>query len=153
MFEKMVYPALEEAQSSLSPQQLEILRRQVESEKPDPTPQSLFNYAWGLVKSSDSILQKKGLDIFARLYRDVPSMRRECLYYLALGSYKSGEYSNARRYAETLVQNEPDNAQAKALRQSIEDKVTQEGLIGLGIAGGVLALGVGLLGALIRKKR
>lgn len=153
MFEKSVYPALEEVQNSLSNQQLEILRRQVESEGPDPSAQSQFNYAWGLIKAPDLNSQRKGIDILGTLYRDVPKMRRESLYYLALGSYKVGDYSNARRYCETLLQNEPDNTQVKDLKQLIEDKVTQEGLIGIGIAGGVLAVGVGILGALMRKKR
>lgn len=152
-FEKPIYAALEEADNSLSTQQLEILRLQVESEKPDPSPQSQFNYGWGLIKSSDSKRQRQGLDILGTVYRDAPMMRRESLYYLALGSYKVGDYSNARRYAETLLQKEPDNSQVKDLKEMIEDKVTQEGLIGIGIAGGILAVGVGLLGALLRKKR
>ncbi|KAL7666926.1 Mitochondrial fission 1 protein [[Candida] zeylanoides] len=153
MFEKSIYPALEEVQTALSPQQLEILRLQVESERPDVSPQSQFNYAWGLIKAPDSRSQQQGIDILATLYRDVPAMRRESLYYLALGSYKVGEYSNARRYTETLLQKEPDNAQVVSLNKLIEDKITQEGLIGIGVAGGILAVGVGILGALLRKKR
>jgi fission 1 protein len=153
MFEKSIYPALEEVQTALSPQQLEILRLQVESERPDVSPQLQFNYAWGLIKAPDSRLQQQGIDILATLYRDVPAMRRESLYYLALGSYKVGEYLNARRYTETLLQKEPDNAQVVSLNKLIEDKITQEGLIGIGVAGGILAVGVGILGALLRKKR
>lgn len=153
MFEKSVYPALEEVLTALSPQQLEILRLQVESERPDESPQLQFNYAWGLIKAPDSRLQQRGIDILTTLYRDVPSMRRESLYYLALGSYKVGEYLKARRYTETLLQKEPENAQVVSLHKLIEDKITQEGLIGIGVAGGILAVGVGILGALLRKKR
>lgn len=149
---KRNYPALEEVNQLIAPEQLQILRNQVESEHP-PSPQSLFNYGWGLLKTDSHSNQRQALDIFATLYRDVPSLRRESLYYLALGSVKIGEFSNARRYAESLLEKEPDNAQFKALKQAIDDQVTQDGLIGLGVAGGVLAVGLGIMGAMIRKKR
>lgn len=153
MFGNSRYPALEEVQDPLSSEQLRILKDQFESEGSDPSPQSQFNYAWGLIKSVNYKMQQQGINILSNLYRDVPSMRRECLYYLSLGSYKVGDYTNAARYAETLLKNEPDNKQAQALKESIHDKVNQEGLIGIGIAGGALAVGVGILGALLRRKR
>ncbi|KAK6465985.1 hypothetical protein DFJ63DRAFT_311065 [Scheffersomyces coipomensis] len=148
-----IYPALEELKQPLSPKQLEILKNQLESEKPNVSSQSLFNYAWGLIKSPHYKDQQEGVEILTNVFRDDPSMRRECLYYLSLGSYKIGDYSNAKRYVETLIHGEPDNTQAIALKESIDDKITTEGLIGIGIVGGVLALGVGLVGALLRKKR
>lgn len=154
MLEKSsIYSALEEVKQEISPAQLDILKKQLESEQPKPSPQSQFNYAWGLIKSSGHKNQQQGIQILLELYRDEPSMRRECLYYLSMGSYKVGDYSNARRYAEAILKSEPDNQQALALKSSIEDSVTKDGLIGLGIAGGVLAVGVGIIGALVRKKR
>ncbi|GEQ69881.1 hypothetical protein JCM33374_g3557 [Metschnikowia sp. JCM 33374] len=146
------YPALEEINVTISPDQLRVLKNQLDSEHP-PSPQSSFNYAWGLLKTDSIRTQKEGLTILASLYRDAPSLRRESLYYLALGSVKIGEFSDARRYADSLLEKEPDNAQFKALKQAIDDQVTQDGLIGLGIAGGVLAIGLGVVGALLRKKR
>lgn len=145
-------PALEEVHQLIAPEQLQILKNQVEAEHP-PLAQSLFNYAWGLLKTDSRTNQKMALDILSTLYRDVPSMRREALYYLALGSVKMGEYTDARRYADALVDKEPENAQFKALKEAVDDQVTQDGLIGLGVAGGVLALGVGLMGVMMRKKR
>ncbi|ODV81277.1 mitochondrial fission 1 protein [Suhomyces tanzawaensis NRRL Y-17324] len=153
MFGQQVYPALEELKQPLSPKQLEILRNQVKAEDPMPSPQSLFNLAWGLIKSNIHKQQLEGIKILTKIYKDVPAMRRESLYYLSLGSYKVGDYTNARRYVEVLLDGEPDNAQAKALKDSIDDKVTRDGLIGLGIAGGLLAVGVGILGGVMRRKR
>lgn len=151
--EKVVFSALEELEQPIAPEQLTILRNQLKSEEPDPTPQTKFNYAWGLLKTPSKKGQKEGMQILTYLYKDVPEMRRECLYYLCLGSYQLGDYSNARRYVDTLLKAEPENTQAKALKHSIEEKITRDGLIGLGIAGGVLAVGVGLIGALARRKR
>ena len=153
MFEKPIYAALEELEQPLSSKQLEILKNQVDSEQPTPSPQSLFNYGWGLIKANNHKKQQEGVDTLSALYRDVPAMRRECLYYLSLGSYKVGEYTNARRYIEVLLKGEPDNSQARDLKDLIENKVTRDGLIGIGIAGGVVAVGLGIIGGLMRKKR
>lgn len=146
------YPALEEVNQPIAPEQLQILKNQLDSESP-PSPQSLFNYAWGLLKTDNHHSQKTAIEILSTLYRDVPSLRREALYYLALGSVKIGEYTNARRYAESLLEKEPQNSQFLALKSAIDDQVTQDGLIGLGVAGGVLAIGLGIMGAFMRKKR
>lgn len=149
---KRSYPALEELKERIAPEQLRILRNQLDSEHP-PTPQSQFNYAWGLLKTDDRQLELKAIDILALLYRDVPAMRREAQYYLCLGSVKIGEYANARRYADSLLEKEPDNAQFKAVKQAIDDQVTQDGLIGLGVAGGVLAVGLSVAISLMKRKK
>lgn len=148
-----LYPALEEIKESLLPEQLAILKRQLDSEQPNVSIQTRFNYGWGLVKSADRKLQQHGLEQLAQVYREDTSMHRETLYYMAVGSYKVGEYSNARRYCDALLKIQPDNSQAHALKEMIEDKVTQDGMIGLGVAGGVIAVGVGLLTMMARKKR
>ncbi|GBL51251.1 Mitochondrial fission 1 protein [Candidozyma auris] len=146
------YNAFQEINEEIAPEQLQILKNQLESENPQ-TPDSQFNYAWGLLKTKNSRQQKQGMDILTVLYRDVPRKRRDSLYYLALGSVKLGEYSNARRYAEALLEKEPNNSQFQSLKKAIDDRVTEDGLIGLGVAGGVLAVGLGIMGAVLRKKR
>lgn len=85
-----------------------------------------------------------------QVYRDSPEMTRECLYYLGLGSYKLGNYSDAKKYVDELLRSEPSNGQALSLRALIDDRVKTEGLIGLGIVGGGLALGAVVLTALFR---
>lgn len=62
MFEKPIYAALEELEQPLSSKQLEILKNQVDSEQPTPSPQSLFNYGWGLIKSDNHKKQQEGVD-------------------------------------------------------------------------------------------
>lgn len=149
----MTYPSLEELKQPLSPEELAVLRNQLESEEPYPSPQSQFNYAWGLIKSNNHRQQRDGIAILVQLYKSYEYMRREVLYYLSLASFKIGEYSDAKRYVEALLVTEPENAQAKVLLLNIEDKITKDGLIGLGIAGGALAIGIGVLGAMLRKKK
>jgi len=79
-----------------------------------------------------------------------PERRRECLYYLALGNYKLGNYAEARRYNDLLLDREPANLQASNLRQLIDDRVAKEGLVGVAILGGV-GLAAGLVGAFVLK--
>lgn len=43
-------------------------------------------------------LSKPMLLLSPDIYRSEPTRRRECLYYLALGYYKMGNYDEARRF-------------------------------------------------------
>lgn len=153
MFNTKVYPALEELKQPLSQEQLRVLKDQLQSEEPNPTPQTRFNYAWGLIKSGNHKQQEFGVQILTELYKSEKDMRREVLYYLSLGSFKLGDYTNAKRYVEALLEIEPHNLQAQTLLENIEDKITTEGLIGLGVVTGIVAIGIGVIGGLVRKNR
>lgn len=59
------------------------------------------------------------------IYREVPDRRRECLFYLALGHFKLGNYNDARKFNDSLLDFEPNNSQARALRQEIDDRVAK----------------------------
>jgi hypothetical protein len=82
----------------------------------------------------------------ADIYRAEPTRRRECLYYLALGYYKMGNYDEAKKFNGTpdscsvviisishipyqrtalLIEKEPTNLQAKSLADLIDAAVTR----------------------------
>ena len=84
------------------------------------------------------------------IFRTTPERRRECLYYLALGNFKLGNYAEARRYNDLLLDKEPNNLQAASLRALIDDKVAREGMMGVAIVGGI-AVAAGIVGGLIMK--
>jgi len=88
--------------------------------------------------------------LLTEIYRNSPERRRECLYYLALGNYKLGNYADARKYNELLLGLEPENLQAGSLKGLIDDKVAKEGMMGVAIVGG-LAIAAGLVGSLLFK--
>ena len=102
----------------------------------------------GLVKSDIRSDQHLGVMLLSEIFRTSPERRRECLYYLALGNYKLGNYGEARRYNDLLVEKEPANLQASNLRQLIDDKVAKEGLMGVAIVTGV-AVAAGAIGAVL----
>lgn len=126
----------------LQKEQLDILHHQLLNEGELISVQSRFNYAWGLIKSTKIEDQRLGVKILTDVFKDSPQRRRECLYYLAIGTFKLGEFKEARRFANTLVTYDPENQQAKLLKKTIEDKITRDGLVGGLLVSGVVAAGV-----------
>jgi fission 1 protein len=103
-----------------------------------------------LIKSSARSEQQNGVRILSEIFRSSPERRRECLYYLALGNYKLGNYAEARRYNELLLEHEPANLPAASLRSLIDDKVAREGMVGFAILSGV-AIAAGVVGGMLFK--
>ncbi|KAJ2365837.1 mitochondrial membrane protein, partial [Coemansia sp. RSA 2607] len=54
-------PYAADAEQSLSPEELLVLRRQYEREGPQVRVQTKFNYAWGLIKSTKKAEQQMGV--------------------------------------------------------------------------------------------
>ncbi|KAF8492998.1 hypothetical protein F5888DRAFT_1618358 [Russula emetica] len=146
-------PYAADAEVSLSYDELQVLRTQYEKEVAQShiTTQTKFNYAWGLVKSPVREHQVEGVQLLADIYRSEPTRRRECLYYLALGHYKMGNYDESKNFNSRLLEKEPTNMQAQSLDTLIEKAVKREGYIGMAIAGGAAAVGTLLLAGLIRR--
>jgi fission 1 protein len=103
-----------------------------------------------LIKSTSRAEQQEGVRLLSEIFRNSSERRRECLYYLALGNYKLGNYAEARRYNELLLGLEPANLQAGSLKELIDDKVAKEGLVGVAIVGGI-AVAAGVLGSFLMK--
>ncbi|KYK59608.1 mitochondrial membrane fission protein [Drechmeria coniospora] len=139
-----------DAETPLNAAELNVLRAQYEKEGDMVGVQTKFNYAWGLVKSHNRHDQQLGVRLLSDIFRLSPERRRECLYYLALGNYKLGNYGEARRYNDLLLDKEPSNLQASDLRQLIDNKVAREGLMGVAILSGV-GIAAGVVGAFIFK--
>ncbi|KAF2089664.1 mitochondria fission 1 protein [Saccharata proteae CBS 121410] len=143
-------PYAADAESPLKPEELQVLRAQYDKEGEYVGIQTKFNYAWGLIKSSSRSEQQEGVRLLSDIFRNSPERRRECLYYLALGNYKLGNYAEARKYNELLLDLEPANLQAGSLKGLIDDKVAREGLVGVAIVGG-LAVAAGVVGSMLFK--
>ncbi|KAK9373725.1 uncharacterized protein V1513DRAFT_448476 [Lipomyces chichibuensis] len=146
-------PYAADAEISLKREELDVLRNQYVKEEPFVSIQTKFNYAWGLIKSPRRDEQQLGVRLLTDIFRDAPERRRECLYYLALGNYKLGNYVEARRYNDLLMDREPNNMQARSLNKLIDDRVAKEGLVGLAIIGGAVAAGGIILGTLLKRRR
>ncbi|KAK8159639.1 mitochondria fission 1 protein [Phyllosticta capitalensis] len=141
-------PYAADAESPLKPEELQVLRAQYEKEGDYVGIQTKFNYAWGLIKSTQRSEQQEGVRLLSEIFRNSPERRRECLYYLALGNYKLGNYAEARRYNDLLLDLEPANLQAGSLKSLIDDRVAKEGLMGVAIVSGI-AVAAGVVGSLL----
>ncbi|KAK7743138.1 Mitochondrial fission 1 protein [Cytospora paraplurivora] len=141
-------PYAVDAETPLNPAELQVLRAQYEKEGELVGVQTKFNFAWGLVKSNRRDDQQLGVILLSEIFRTSPERRRECLYYLALGNFKLGNYAEARRYNDLLVEREPQNLQATNLRSLIDDKVAKEGLVGVAIVSGI-AVVAGVIGGVL----
>jgi fission 1 protein len=108
--------------------------------------------AQGLIKSNSRPDQQEGVRLLSEIFRNSRERRRECLYYLALGNYKLGNYAEARRYNELLLELEPANLQAGSLKGLIDEKVAKEGLVGAAIVGG-LVVAAGVVGSMMMRGR
>ncbi|KAJ6518687.1 hypothetical protein C8R45DRAFT_2609 [Mycena sanguinolenta] len=166
-------PYAADAEVSLSYDELEVLRLQYQKELSQGyvTVQTKFNYAWGLIKAPLRAHQVEGVRLLQELYRAEPTRRRECLYYLALGHYKMGNFEEAKKFngpcnrspvrrdsiftsvhtAALLMEKEPTNMQAISLAQLIDKGVTREGYIGMALVGGAAAIGTLLVAGFIRR--
>ena len=96
----MTLPFVVDAQTSLSPAELQVLHDQYETEASSGhiTTQTKFNYAWALIKSTHRQQMLQGVALLTDIYRTDPPRRRECLYYLALGHYKLSNFDEAKRF-------------------------------------------------------
>lgn len=141
-----------DAESPLKPEELAVLRTQYEQEGSYVGIQTKFNYAWGLIKSTSRNDQQTGVHLLSDIFRASPDRRRECLYYMALGHYKLGNYAEARKYNDLLLDLEPGNMQAGSLRSLVDEKVQREGLVGVAIVGG-LTIAAGVVGGLLMRGR
>jgi len=90
------------------------------------------------------------VQLLSDIFKTTPERRRECLYYLALGNYKLGNYAEARRFNDMLIDKEPGNLQAGSLRTLIDDRVSREGLMGVAIVGGI-AVAAGIIGSMLMR--
>ncbi|RID42250.1 hypothetical protein BRARA_J02154 [Brassica rapa] len=80
-----------------------------------------------------------------------PITLREKLYLLAIGYYRSGDFSRSRDYIERCLEVEPEWRQAQTLKTAIEDRIVKDGVIGVGIAVTAVGIVAGIAAALVRR--
>ncbi|MED6169400.1 Mitochondrial fission 1 protein A [Stylosanthes scabra] len=115
----------------------------------------LLRLSWALVHSKRPQDVQRGI---AMLEGSLPStidplQQREKLYLLAVGYYRSGDYSKSRDLVERCLVIAPDWRQAVTLKTVVEDRITKDGVIGLGIAATAVGLIAGGIAAAVSRKK
>ena len=115
----------------------------------------LLRLSWALVHSKHPQDVHRGI---AMLEASLPATKdplqqREKLYLLAVGYYRNADYSRSRDLVDRCLALAPDWRQAVTLKKTIEDKITKDGVIGLGIAATAVGLIAGGIAAAVSRKK
>lgn len=111
--------------------------------------------SWALVHSKRPEDVQRGIAMLEASLDGVssPLQMREKLYLLAVGYYRSGDYSRSRQLVQRCLEIAPDWRQALTLKQAIEDRITKDGVIGVGIAATAIGLLAGGIAATFARKK
>eukprot|EP00897_Mesotaenium_endlicherianum_P007385 jgi/Mesen1/6675/ME000343S05845 len=116
---------------------------------------SMMRLAWALVHSRRPSDVNRGIAMLeAQLSNKAsPDQQREVLYLLGVGHYRAGEYIRSKRLVDQALQVAPDFRQALTLKRMVDERISADGMIGMGIAAGAVALLVGGLATLASRRR
>ncbi|KAL6010031.1 Mitochondrial fission 1 protein A [Asimina triloba] len=126
-----------------------------ESTSEEAKSQSIMRLSWALVHSRQPEDVQRGIAMLEASLgnSNSPLEKREKFYLLAVGHYRSSDYSRSRQLVERCLEIAPDWRQALTLKKVIEDKIAKDGVIGIGIAATAVGLVAGgIAAALVRKK-
>ncbi|GAB4835266.1 Mitochondrial fission 1 protein A [Ancistrocladus abbreviatus] len=117
--------------------------------------EGMMRLSWALVHSRQPEDVQRGIAMLEAALSSPsnPLQMRERLYLLAVGYYRSGDYSKSRQLVEKCLEIAPDWRQALTLKKSIEDRITRDGVIGIGIAATAVGLVAGGIAAALARKK
>ncbi|CAL2032509.1 unnamed protein product [Caenorhabditis brenneri] len=111
--------------------------------------------AIALVGSENPKEIEEGVAILEEIVKDKIHSEdaRVCIHYLALAHARLQNYDKSVNLLDALLRTEPSNMQATELRRVVQKKMKRDGLLGLGILGGVAAVigGVVIAGFALKK--
>ncbi|KAJ8646245.1 hypothetical protein MRB53_007993 [Persea americana] len=116
--------------------------------------ESIMRLSWALVHSRHSEDVQRGMAMLEASLNNTnsPLEKREKLYLLAVGHYRSGDYSRSRQLIDRCLEIAPDWRQALTLKKVIEDKIAKDGVIGIGIAATAVGVVVGGIAAALARR-
>ncbi|KAM0981320.1 hypothetical protein ACFX13_014732 [Malus domestica] len=116
--------------------------------------ESIMRLSWALVHSRQPEDVQRGIAMLEASLANSssPLHQREKLYLLAVGYFRTGEYSTCRHLVEQCLEIAPDWRQALTLKKTVEDKIAKDGFVGIGITASAVGLiAVGIIAALVRR--
>ncbi|KAL4571714.1 hypothetical protein LXL04_018479 [Taraxacum kok-saghyz] len=116
--------------------------------------EAIMRLSWALVHSRQHDDVQRGIAMLEASigHTNSPLLKREKLYLLAVGYYRNGDFSRSRQLLEECLEIAPDWRQALTLKKAIEDRITKDGVIGIGITATAVGLiAGGIAAALVRR--
>ncbi|EXB41193.1 hypothetical protein L484_005229 [Morus notabilis] len=116
--------------------------------------ESIMRLSWALVHSRQPEDVRRGVAMLEASLTNSssPLEQREKFYLLAVGYYRTSEYSKSRQLLEQCLEIAPDWRQALALKKTVEDRIAKDGVIGIGIAATAVGLIAGGIAAALARK-
>ncbi|KAJ3683818.1 hypothetical protein LUZ60_014045 [Juncus effusus] len=113
--------------------------------------ESLMRLSWSLVHSRQPDDVNRGIGMLEASLdnSNSPLQTREKIYLLAVGYYRTGNYSRSRQLLERCLEIAPDWRQAQTLSKLVENKIAKDGLIGVGIVGGAFGIAGLVIGGIV----
>ncbi|EYU18651.1 hypothetical protein ABFS83_10G159500 [Erythranthe nasuta] len=123
-------------------------------ESADRTNESIMRLSWALVHSRQQEDMQRGIAMLEASLTNTnsPLQKREKLYLLAVGYYRVGNYSKSMQLLDQCLEIAPDWRQALSLKKTVEDRVTKDGVIGIGITATAVGLIAGGIAAALARK-
>ncbi|MQM04482.1 hypothetical protein Taro_037283 [Colocasia esculenta] len=117
--------------------------------------EGIMRLSWALVHSRQPEDVQRGIAMLEASLTSAgsPLEKREKLYLLAVGYYRSGDYQRSRQLIEHCLEIQPEWRQALTLKKAVEDRITKDGVIGIGIAATAVGLVVGGVAAALSRKK
>lgn len=114
----------------------------------------IMRLSWALVHSRRPEDIQRGIAMLEASLSgsNSPLQMREKLYLLAVGYYRSGDFPRSRQLVDRCLEIAPDWRQALTLKKTIEEKITKDGVIGIGIAATAVGVLVGGIAAALARK-
>ncbi|XP_059665368.1 mitochondrial fission 1 protein A [Cornus florida] len=115
----------------------------------------IMRLSWALVHSKRPEDVQRGIAMLEASLSGIssPLQMREKIYLLAVGYYRGGDYSRSRQLVDRCLEIAPDWRQALNLKKAIEDRITKDGVIGVGITATVVGLLAGGIAAALSRKK
>ncbi|XP_061954252.1 mitochondrial fission 1 protein A-like [Populus nigra] len=116
---------------------------------------SIMRLSWALVHSKQQEDVQRGIAMLEASLANSssPLQQREKIYLLAVGYYRSGEYSRSRQLVDQCLEIAPDWRQALVLKKTLEDRIAKDGVIGIGITATAVGLIAGGIAAAFARKK
>ncbi|KAL4574247.1 hypothetical protein LXL04_021074 [Taraxacum kok-saghyz] len=114
--------------------------------------ESRMRLSWVLVHSKRPDDVQRGIAMLEASLAgsNSPLQAREKMYLLAVGYYRSGDYSKSRQLVDRCLEAAPEWRQAMSLKKAIEDHIKKDGVIGIGIAATTIGILSGVVAAMAR---
>ncbi|XP_054802379.1 mitochondrial fission 1 protein A-like [Prosopis cineraria] len=116
--------------------------------------ESIMRLSWALVHSRQPEDVQRGIAMLETSLGNntSPLHQREKLYLLAVGYYRSSEFSKCRMLLDQCLEIAPDWRQALSLKKTVEDRIAKDGIIGIGITTAAVGLIAGGLAAAFARR-